>query len=62
MEIEDDTVANWVHIPAYTDALKTALGAGATEGLLKACDERMIEFNKMPERLYMNWLQTAARA
>lgn len=62
VEIEDDTVANWAQIPAYAGALEAALGTGATEGLRKACDEHMTEFNKMAERLYMNWLQTAARA
>ena len=62
VEIEDNTVANWVQIPVYAGALEAALGTGATECLRKACDERMTEFNKMAERLYMNWLQTAARA
>ena len=62
VEIEDDTVANWARIPAYARALEAALGAGATEGLRKACYEHMIEFNRMAERLYMNWLQTTARA
>ena len=62
MEIEDDTVANWARIPKYARALESALGAGATDGLRHACNEHMIEFNRMAERLYMNWLQTTARA
>ena len=61
VEIEEDTVNDWAQIPAYADALEKALGLGATEVLRKTCDDHMVEFNKMAERLYMNWLQTAAR-
>ena len=61
VEIEEDTVNDWAQIPAYADALEKALGLGATEVLRKTCDDHMAEFNKMAERLYMNWLQTAAR-
>ena len=61
VEIEEDTVDNWAQIDAYSDALEKSLGAGAVETLRRTCHDQMSEFNKMAERLYMNWLQTAAR-
>ncbi len=62
VEIEVDTVDKWAQIPAYAGALEKALGVGATKHLRATCDKHIIGFNKMAERLYMNWLQTAARA
>ncbi len=61
VEIENDTVQNWSEIPAYAEALEKALGEDGVEILRHASDANMQKFNKMAERLYMNWLQTAAR-
>ena len=59
VEIEEDTVDNWAQIAAYSDALEKSLGAGLEQ--CSRCHDHMSRFNKMAERLYMNWLQTAAR-
>jgi GMP synthase-like glutamine amidotransferase len=61
VEVEPDTVRAWAEIPAYRDALAGALGEGAAERLERDCAARMEEFNAMAERLYINWLQTAAQ-
>ena len=62
VEIEPDTVANWARIPAYNEALEKAMGPGAVDRLAADCDRHMGEFNQLAERLYMNWLQTSAKA
>jgi len=62
VEIEPDTVANWAKIPAYSEALEKAMGPGAVDRLAADCDHHMDEFNRLAERLYMNWLQTSAKA
>lgn len=62
VEIEPDTVANWAKIPAYSEALEKAMGPGAVDRLAADCDRHMGEFNRLAERLYMNWLQTSAKA
>ena len=61
LEIEPDTVANWAAIPAYAQALKDALGADGAAQLDAACAARMADFGTMAERVYINWLQTAAQ-
>ena len=61
VEIEPDTVANWAKIPAYSAALEKAMGPGAVDRLAADCDRHMGEFNRLAERLYMNWLQTSAK-
>lgn len=61
IEIEPETVADWARIPAYADALNRAAGPGAVERLEADCAARMDEFNALAERMYLNWLQTAAR-
>jgi len=62
VETEPDTVANWAAIPAYATALDKAMGPGAVARLGADCAAQMEQFNKTAERLYINWLQTAARA
>jgi hypothetical protein len=49
-------------IPAYADALKGALGDQGVKVLQQDCTANMADFAKMAERVYMNWLQTAAKA
>ncbi len=61
VEIEPDTVSNWARIPAYATALETALGPEGAKQMQSDADRCMKEFNETAERLYMNWLQCAAR-
>jgi len=61
VEIESDTVPSWASIPEYASALDAAMGQGAVARLTEACEQRMTQFNTLAERLYMNWLQCAAR-
>lgn len=62
IEVEPDTVANWAAIPEYAGALENAMGEGAVDRLAADVDARISDFNTMAERLYINWLQTSARA
>lgn len=61
VEVESDTVANWAAIPEYAAALERALGAGAADTLAHEVEQHLPAFNEMAERLYINWLQTAAQ-
>lgn len=61
IEIEPDTVANWGKIPAYAAALEKVFGSDGVTRLEADCAERMEAFNSHAERLYINWLQTAAQ-
>ena len=61
IEIEADTVDNWAVIPAYAQALQRALGEDGVNVMKTACDARMDDFRTMAERVYINWLQTAAQ-
>lgn len=60
VEVEGDTVSNWAEIPAYASALEKAMGEDGASRLEKSCASRMNEFNATAERIYINWLQTAA--
>ncbi|SPH18162.1 GMP synthase [glutamine-hydrolyzing] [Defluviimonas aquaemixtae] len=62
VEVEADTVTNWAAIPEYAAALDRALGVGGAERLASDVEDRLSAFNEMAERLYINWLQTAAQA
>ncbi|MGB0504872.1 MAG: type 1 glutamine amidotransferase [Pikeienuella sp.] len=62
LEVEADTVDNWAKIPAYANALQGAMGADGVAKLNAACDADMRKFEVMAERVYINWLQTAAKA
>jgi len=61
IEVEADTVDNWVAIPEYAASLNTALGPDGARQLNDACRENLDLFNEMAERVYINWLQTSAR-
>lgn len=61
-EVEPDTVENWAAIPAYANALKGAMGEDGVSILKADCAARMETFEKLAERVYINWLQTAAQA
>ncbi len=60
LEVESDTVPNWAAIPEYREALQAALGKEGPSVLEKACDANINSFQSMTERVYINWLQTAA--
>lgn len=62
VEIEEDTVEQWGAIPEYAKALEDALGRDAMPEFKKAAAANMSTFNDMAERLYINWMQTSARA
>lgn len=61
LEVEDDTVDVWASIDAYAKALKSALGDEGVSILREACAAEMASFHTMTERVYINWLQTAAQ-
>ncbi len=61
LEVEPDTVENWNAIDAYANALQNALGDDGASLLKSKCAERMADFNATAERVYINWLQTAAQ-
>ena len=61
VEIELDTVQNWAKIPEYAGALDAAVGQGGAANLEAECNAKIETFNTIAERLYMNWLQTAAK-
>jgi GMP synthase-like glutamine amidotransferase len=62
VEIEPDTVDNWLAIPAYAEALRTALGPEGPDLLRAAAAARMDELTARAERVYINWMQAAAQA
>lgn len=61
LEVEAETVENWIAIPSYAAALETALGKNGAAKLKAACDAQLDSFNTMAERVYINWLQTSAQ-
>ena len=61
VEVEADTVANWAKIPEYAGALEAAMGAEGASLLARDVEANMKAFNDMAERMYINWLQTAAQ-
>ena len=62
VEIEADTVANWAAIPEYAAALASAMGQDGAAAMQAGVEANLAEFNAMAERVYINWLQTAAQA
>lgn len=61
VEVEKNTVANWAGVPEYAAALERALGTEGAAQLAADVSARLPDFNAMAERLYINWLQTAAQ-
>lgn len=61
LEVEADTVDAWAAIPEYETALVQAMGPDGVAKMRAAVDANLSEFNTMAERLYINWLQTAAQ-
>jgi hypothetical protein len=59
--VEAETFVNLAATPARKSALHAALGEKGISTLRARCDEKMVFFNTMAERVYINWLQTAAQ-
>lgn len=60
LEIEPTTIADWNDIPAYAGALQKALGEGGVSKLTSDYETHRDALESMAERVYINWLQTAA--
>jgi GMP synthase-like glutamine amidotransferase len=59
VEVVDSTVDDWGAIPAYRDALKTALGPDGLDQLRSDCASQMEDFNLLARLLWDNWRRTA---
>lgn len=59
VEVEPTTVANWAAVPAYAEALATALGDNGVETMTKAAAENMAGFLASSETLYNNFMRAA---
>lgn len=53
------TVAQWGAIPAYAQALETALGAGALPRFEADVARNLAQFNRNAKRFYENWMQVS---
>lgn len=62
VEVEPDTVDNWGAVPAYNQALESALGVGALDRLKAEADEHMSGFAGNAEQLYRNFRAAVASA
>lgn len=56
IEVESDTVENWGAIPAYKQALETALGPGALKKLQTDAAATLDDFVANAEKLYRNFM------
>lgn len=61
LEVEANTVLNWCSIDDYMAALKKSLGEAGPTILEQSVEDHLDMFNTLAERVYINWLQTAAR-
>jgi len=59
VEAEPDTVENWGAVPAYRQALESALGPGSLARLKADVDENIGDFMGNAERLYRNFRAAA---
>lgn len=59
IEVTADTVPEWGAIPAYAEALDTALGAGSLPRFQDEVARTLAEFNRNAERLYENWMRVS---
>jgi len=61
LEVEEATVADWKKIPEYAQALESAMGKDGGVRLETQVIDAMPQFNQAAERVYINWMQAAAR-
>ena len=59
VEVEPDTVENWGAIPAYRDALATALGPNGLAEMKAGADNNIDSFTACAETLYRNFMRAA---
>ena len=62
VEVEHETVANWIEIPEYATPLEAAMGKQGATHLEKDCAAHQDAFQVIAERIYINWLQAAKPA
>lgn len=60
VEVEPDTVDNWAAIPAYREALISAMGENGVADMRNAAAAQMPGFLEAAERLYSNFMKAAA--
>lgn len=62
VEVEANTVDDWVAIPAYRESLTRVLGADGASGFRTRTAAAMPRFNALARTLYDNWRRVAFRA
>jgi GMP synthase-like glutamine amidotransferase len=62
VEVEADTVQTWLAIPEYAAALERALGPDGPARVEADVAAALPALHDVAERIYINWLQTAAQA
>ena len=55
VEMTKDTVTEWGQVPAYANALETAMGIGALDKMNRDADSSMADFNRISSILYRNF-------
>lgn len=61
LEIDSEIMANWMAITDCKQQLDATLGKDGTSIMLEACKDQMALFNKLAERVYINWLHAGAQ-
>ncbi len=56
VEIEPDTVDNWGSVPAYAEALRSALGEGALDGMKTETNANINECMRCARTIYQNFM------
>ena len=59
VEVESDTVRNWGAVPAYRQALETALGPGALDQMADDANRCLDDFTAAADLLYRNFTAAA---
>ena len=62
VEVQPNTVDDWVAVPAYRDSLTRVLGADGASGFRERAAACMPDFNALARRLYDNWRGLAFNA
>ena len=57
VELTAETVTEWGQVPAYAQALESALGKGALQSMKQSADASMSGFNQISRTLYRNFSQ-----
>jgi GMP synthase-like glutamine amidotransferase len=62
VEVEPNTVNDWIAIPAYRDSLTLTLGADGADGFRRRASACMADFNALARIIYDNWRRVAFSA